>query len=165
METQTLNLFIVDDNQSMLLALKHYIQNKFGKSIKISTFNDGESCIKEVDKTTDLVILDYYMEGKNGLDVLKEIKGINPKTEVVMLSSNADIDLVIETLKSGATDYVVKGPNSWRRLIGLISHILMAPIRIIQREFGVSKFMAIFFMTFITMAVVVVLVLYWMSWL
>ena len=77
METQTLNLFIVDDNQSMVVALKHYIQNKFGKGIKISTFYDGESCIKEVDKDTDLVILDYFLDGKNGLDVLKEIKEIN----------------------------------------------------------------------------------------
>lgn len=164
METQTLNLFIVDDNPSMVVALKHYIQNKF-KGIKISTFNDGESCIREVDKNTNIVILDYYMDGKNGLDVLKEIKEINPKTEVVMLSSNNDLDVVIKSLRSGATDYVVKGPSSWSRLTGLIGRIVTAPIRIIVREFGVSKFMAIFFMTFMTMAIVVILVLYWMSWL
>lgn len=163
METQTLNLFIVDDNKSMVVALKHYIQNKFGNGIKISTFYDGESCIKEVDKNTDLVILDYFLDGKNGLDVLKEIKEINPKTEVVMLSSNNDIDLVIESLRNGATDYVAKGPSSWNRLTALISRIITAPLRIIVREFGVSKFMAIFFMTFATMAVVVLFVLYILS--
>lgn len=80
METRTLNLFIVDDNQLTVVALKHYIQNKFGKGIKISTFYDGESCIKEVNKNTDLVILDYFLGGKNGLEILKEIKEINPKT-------------------------------------------------------------------------------------
>ena len=160
METQTLNLFIVDDNKSMVVALKHYIQNRFGKGIKISTFYNGESCIKEVNNTTDIVILDYSLEGKNGLEILKEIKKINQKTEVVMLSNNTDIDLVIESLKNGATDYVVKGPSSWNRLTTLISRIVTAPIRIIVREFGVSKFMAIFLMTFATMGVVVALFLY-----
>lgn len=163
METQTLNLFIVDDNKSMVLALKHYIQNKFGKGVKISTFYDGESCIKEVNKSTDLVILDYFLDGKNGLEVLKEIKEINPKTEVVMLSSNNDLDLVIESLKNGATDYVVKGPSAWKRLTKLINQVVTAPIRLIVEEFGVSKFMAIFFMTFMTMGIIVLFVLYLMS--
>lgn len=163
METQTLNLFIVDDNKSMVVALKHYIQNKFGKGVNISTFYDGESCIKEVNKNTDLVILDYFLDGKNGLDVLKEIKEKSPKTEVVILSSNNDLDLVIESLKNGATDYVVKGPSSWKRLTTLINQIVTAPIRLIVREFHVSKFMAIFFMTFATMAVVVLFVLYLLS--
>ena len=34
METQTLNLFIVDDNKSMVAGLKHYIQTKFGNNVK-----------------------------------------------------------------------------------------------------------------------------------
>lgn len=162
METQTLNLFIVDDNKSMVLALQHYIQSKFGKFVKISTFYDGESCIKEVDRNTDLVILDYFLDGKNGLEVLKEIKDINPKTEVIMLSSNNDIDLVVETLRNGATDYVVKGPSSWNKVTALINRVISAPIRMMVREFGVSKFMAIFLMTFISMGIVVALVLYLM---
>lgn len=162
METQALNLFIVDDNKSMVVALKHYIQSKFGKGVNISTFYDGESCIKEIKNNTDFVILDYFLEGKNGLEVLKEIKDINPKTEVIMLSSNNDIDLVIKSLKSGAADYVVKGPTAWKRLTTLISDVVNAPIRLIVREFGVSKFMAIFLMTFITMGVIVALVLYLM---
>ncbi len=162
METQALNLFIVDDNKSMVVALKHYIQSKFGNNVNISTFYDGESCVKEVNKNTDFVILDYFLEGKNGLEVLKEIKDINPKTEVIMLSSNNDIDLVIKSLKNGAADYVVKGPTAWKRVSTLISDVVTAPIRIIVREFGVSKFMAIFLMTFLTMGAIVALFLYLM---
>lgn len=162
METQALNLFIVDDNKSMVVALKHYIQSKFGNNVNISTFYDGESCVKEVNKNTDFVILDYFLEGKNGLEVLKEIKDINPKTEVIMLSSNNDIDLVIKSLKNGAADYVVKGPTAWKRVSTIISDVVTAPIRIIVREFGVSKFMAIFLMTFLTMGAFVALFLYLM---
>ncbi|HXD94666.1 MAG TPA: response regulator, partial [Bacteroidia bacterium] len=74
MQTQGLNLFIVDDNKSMVTALKQYLQNKFGISLVISTFNDGESCLEKIDKETHIVILDHNMQGKNGIEVLKSIK-------------------------------------------------------------------------------------------
>ncbi len=159
MEAQGLNLFIVDDNTSMVTGLKHYIQSRFGKGVNVSTFNSGEDCLEKVDKNTHIVILDYFMDGKNGLETLKEIKEINPKTEVIMLSSNEDIGLRIESFKVGARDYVIKGPTSWKKLTMLVNHIITTPIRIIVREFGVSKFVAIFLMTFITMGLVVALVL------
>jgi DNA-binding NtrC family response regulator len=159
METQGLNLFIVDDNVSMVTALKQYLQKRFGDALRIYTFYNGESCLKKINKDTDIVILDYYMDGKNGLETLKSIKEINPKTEVILLSSNEDIGTAIESFKEGAVDYIVKGPSSWKKLTDLINHFFTAPIRMIVREFGVSKFTAIFLMTFITIGVVVIVVL------
>lgn len=155
METQGLNLFIVDDNKSMVTMLKNYLSNRFGAGIKISTFYDGESCLEKVNKQTHIVILDYFLHGRNGLEVLKSIKEINPKTEVIMLSSNEDIGLAVETFREGATDYVVKGPSSWKKVTQLVNKIITEPIRAMVREFGISKFMAIFFLTFIAMGVVV----------
>lgn len=160
METQELNLFIVDDNKSMVAGLKHYIQNRFGSRVKISTFYDGESCLGKIDRNTHIVILDYFLGGKNGLEILKEIKNRNSETEVIMLSSNDDIGLMIESFKIGAKDYVIKGPSSWKKVSSIINYIVTAPIRIIVREFGVSKYMAIFLMTFVTMGIVVALVLH-----
>jgi len=159
METQKLNLFIVDDNKSMVAALKQFLLNKFGANINITTFYDGESCLEKINQYTDMVILDHYLNGKNGLEVLKEIKEINPKTEVIMLSSNEDIALAIQSFRAGAKDYVIKGPSSWKKLTKLVNHIISEPIRIIVREFGVSKFMAIFLLTFLTMGAVVFFVL------
>ena len=159
MKTQETNLFIVDDDVLMLTALKHYLYNRFGNGLRISTFTDGESCLKKVDEETDIVILDYHMEGKNGLDVLKSIKSTNPKTEVIMLSSNEDKGVVLETFKVGAKDYIIKGQGAWRQLTSIVNYIVTEPIRIMVEEFGVSKFMAIFLMTFITMATVVSLIL------
>jgi DNA-binding NtrC family response regulator len=159
MEKQTLNLFIVDDNKSMVTVLKQYLQQKFGSNIIISTFYDGESCLEQVDSNTHMVILDHFLNGKNGLEVLKLIKEKNPLTEVIMLTSNEDIALAIESFRAGAKDYVVKGPSSWKKITDLVYAVISAPIRIIVREFGVSKFMAIFLLTFVIMAVVVVVVL------
>lgn len=156
METQGLNLFIVDDNNFMVTALKQYLQNRFGLGVRISTFTNGESCLEKVDKETNIVILDYFMKGKNGLEVLKSIKAINPKTEVIMLSNNEDMAIAIETFRAGAKDYVVKGTGSWKKITQLVNYIITEPIRLMVREFGVSKYMAIFLLTFVTMAIVVV---------
>jgi len=163
MKTQGLNLFIVDDNKVMVKTMEQYLQNRFGRDVIISTFNDGESCLAKVDKNTNIVILDYFMEGKNGLEVLKSIKAINPETEVIMLSSNENMALAVETFRAGATDYVVKGHNSWEKISKLVNHIVTAPIRLLVDEFGVSKFMAIFLLTFVLMGVVVACALHFMK--
>ena len=163
METQKMNLFIVDDDKLVVSDLKIYLNYKFGTDINISTFSDGESCLEKVDKNTNLVILDYMLNGKNGLEVLKLIKAINPKTEVIMLSSNEDIVLAIQSFRSGASDYVIKGKGALKKISQLVYQVVTAPIRIIIREFGVSKYMAIFFLTFILMGIVVASVLFSMK--
>lgn len=155
MTTQGLNLFIVDDNKAMVAALKQYLEIRFGLSISVSVFYDGESCLDKIDDHTHIVILDYYMTGKNGLETLKSIKEINPKTEIIMLSGNEDIALAIESFRMGATDYIIKGPRSWGRLTKQVNKIITEPIRAMVREFGVPKFVALFFSTFVAIGVVV----------
>ena len=76
-----------------------------------------------------------------------------------MLSSNEDVGLAIESFKEGAADYIVKGPSAWRKLTDIVNNVFTAPIRMMVREFGVSKYTAIFLLTFITMGIVVALVL------
>lgn len=163
MKAQGINIFLVDDNKLMVTDLKHFLGNRFGADLNISVFNDGESCVAKIDKDTHIVILDYFLDGKNGLEVLKLIKAINPKTEVIMLSSNEDIVLAIDTFRNGATDYVIKGNGSLKKISKLVYRIITEPIRIIIREFGVSKYMAIFLLTFVLMGVVVLSVLYSMK--
>ncbi|MGQ0828564.1 MAG: response regulator [Bacteroidota bacterium] len=157
METiQKLNLFIVDDDTSMVAALKHYLDRKFGSTLKISTFYDGESCLKKIDDQTHIVLLDYFLNGKNGLEVLNDIKTINPKTEVIMLSSHEDMATAIESFRKGAKDYIVKGKGSWQKILFRINRIIASPIKAWIREFGIMKFTIIFFIVFSIMAAVVI---------
>jgi two-component system response regulator AtoC len=163
MKKNTINLFIVDDDKLMVATLKQFLQNRFQNDINVFTFYDGESCLERVNKETDVVILDYNMTGKNGLDILKSIKMINPKTEVIMLSGNEDMATAISLFRAGASDYVLKGEGSWKKLSKLVYHIVTAPIRIVVREFGVSKYMAIFMLTFVLMGLLVVAALQFMK--
>ncbi|TND09401.1 MAG: response regulator receiver protein [Bacteroidetes bacterium] len=159
MKTQGLNLFIVDDNEFMVTALRGYLDKRFGLDLNISIFYTGESALEKVDQDTNIVILDYYLEGENGNEVLKSIKKINPKTEVIMFSSNENIGIAIDAFRNGATDYVVKGEKSWKKITSLVYGIITYPVRILVREFGISKYIAMFLITFVLMGVAVCLAL------
>jgi len=139
MPVEKTNIFIVDDNYLMVTALKQYLQNKFGESVEITTFNDGENCLKMLHKEIHIVILDYLMAGKNGLETLKSIKITNPKTTVIMLSGNEDIALAIESFRAGAKDYVVKGVDSWKKLTSLLTDLIKKPLHFIVKGFGGSN--------------------------
>ena len=155
MKNHVINLFIIDDDVLSSTLLKNHLNKKFGTAINISIFISGKSALEKIDKYTNIVILDYYLEGENGNDVLKAIKAINPKTEVIMLSSNENITVAIESFRKGATDYVIKGDKASKKITRLVYNIIAYPIRLIVREFGVSKFLAIFLLTFLIMGVVV----------
>lgn len=158
METQGLNLFIVDDNKSMVYALKQYLKSRFGGKLKISTFYDGESCLEKINEETDVVILDYFLNGRNGNEILRSIKERNPRTEVIMLSGNENIQTALESYKLGAKNYVVKGQSAWNKITILVENIISHPIRLFK-ELGVSDFLSIFLLTFMAMIVVVYLIL------
>lgn len=153
MKTNMLNLFIVDDNPLMVLGLRGYLESKFGADLTISTFSTGAAALQKVDSDTNIVILDYFLDGENGNNVLKSIKKINPKTEVIMLSSNEDMGVAISAFRNGATDYVVKGAKSWRKITSIVYGIITYPIRIMVKEFGVNKYIAMFLLTFVTMGI------------
>jgi DNA-binding NtrC family response regulator len=158
METQGLNLFIVDDNRSMVLGLKHYLSSRFGGKLRISTFYDGESCLNNINEQTDVVILDYFLGDKNGNEILRSIKERNPRTEVIMLSSNENIETAVESFRLGAKNFVLKNNNAWRKLSILLETIIIDPFKYIW-EFGVTKFVTIFLITFASMGAVVLLFL------
>ncbi len=155
METKKLNLYIVDDNHLVVADLRHYLGNRFGADVEISTFDNGEDCLAVVDKDTHIVILDYYMEGKNGVEVLKSIKAINPETNVIMLSGNEDMAVAVESFRAGAKDFVLKGIGARSKVTKLIYTILTEPLRILTREFGISRYLSIFLLTFVTVGIVV----------
>lgn len=159
MKTSGINLFIVDDNKLSVMGLKFSLYKKFGKNLNISTFTTGVSCLEKVDENTNFVILDYFLDGENGNEILKSIKIINPKTEVIMLSSNDDVGTIIESFRGGASDYLIKGRNAWNNLLPHIYSIITAPIRKLGKEFGWPKFTAIFLTTFIIMGLIVYFVL------
>jgi len=153
MKSQTLNLFIIDDDPIVTMGLRHYLTQRFGSEVNISTFLTGKSALEKVTTETNMVILDYTLKGENGNDILKSIKSISPGTEVVMLSSNTDMEVAINSFRNGASDYVVKGQKSWKKISSLVFKAITYPVRIMVQEFGINKYIAMFLLTFAAMGI------------
>ena len=157
MKTQSLNLFIVDDNATTLLELKNYLFKRFGEGIRILTFNNSKSCLEKVDEHTNIVVLKNHIKDENDREILKSIKETNPETEVIMLTEKEDIVSAVSAYQGGTKAVVVEGAGLGKRIGDLIVRIFTAPIRIIQRELGLSERLAIFIMSFLTVGAAVVL--------
>ena len=75
----------------------------------IAQAEDGYEAIKAYKKyLPDIVTLDITMPKKNGIDTLMEIKNINPKAKVIMVSSNHEQSSILDALHKGANGYINK---------------------------------------------------------
>lgn len=140
---KAINISIVEDNNLFRLALKSDIETVFASRVlNIRSFDSGEACMKSMkEQQPDIVILDYHLNGNdtnaaNGSQVLNSIKKINPEICVIMLSSNDNIDVALQSFKSGASDYVVKTETQFRK----INYSLMNQFKIMEAKSVANRY-------------------------
>src|SRR3989304_1833588 len=96
-------IYIVDDEDTISRLLEHWVIKKWGHQAR--TYASGEACLDALTVLPDVVLLDIMLPGIGGVETLKEIKARYPDLPVIMLSAHAKVEVAIETLKLGATDY------------------------------------------------------------
>ncbi len=104
-------VFFVDDDKMILNLLEYTIKNK--QDYEVKTFFSGEDCIDHLGMKPDLIVLDHNFKSngnpsKNGMEILKEIKQINHKLPVIILTGQEDPNLAAEFLSNGATKFIPK---------------------------------------------------------
>lgn len=153
MRTKTINLFIIEDDPKMGADLRKYLVKKFGDKLSITNFLNGESALRKVNKATSIVILDDEIDQEISKDVLLSIKNKNPETKVIILSSNEKMDMQIDSVYNDTTEYRVKNEKPPKRLIRSIKRLLDYPIQILTHEFSISRYLAIFIVSFVSIGV------------
>ncbi len=99
-------IFIVDDEDSIRRMLSQRITKSWG--FKTRSFSSGESVLEALDDGPDAILLDILMPGLGGVETLREIKKRDPDIPVIMLSAQGVVETVVETIKLGASDFLVK---------------------------------------------------------
>ncbi len=108
-------ILVIDDNKSVLSALEIMLQfeyqsvTTFSNPNQISSYSDLKNC--------DIVLLDMNFSagvntGNEGLYWLREIKKKAPQTAVIMMTAYGAVDLAVQALKQGATDFILKPWNN-----------------------------------------------------
>ena len=128
------HIFIVDDVEMFAEMLKDYLCKE--PIYKVSVFNTGEECLKNLFQNPDVIILDYYLndnskEAVDGLEVLTEIKKHSSNIHVLMLSGQEHYGIALQTIAKGAEQYVIKNDQSIK---GKIALYLLEQVKIMDSD-------------------------------
>lgn len=117
-------ILLVDDAAFMRKMIKDTL-SKNGYTELFEAVDGADAVEKFGEIGPDLVIMDITMPNMDGLEALKAIKGKDPNAVVVMCSAMGQESMVIEAIKSGAKDFIVK-PFKPDRILKTVSSIVDA---------------------------------------
>lgn len=103
-------VLIIDDDPTFLMMLKTFLEKRNFSARGAISASDGISKLKK--EQFDIILLDFKLPDKNGIEVLKEIKVLHPETPVILMTSYADIKMAVQAIKMGAYEYVSKPINT-----------------------------------------------------
>lgn len=115
------NILIVDDAAFMRMKLKDILE-KNGYTVVGEAQNGLEAVSLYKEVKPDLVTMDITMPEMDGIEALKEIKAVDPAAKVIMCSAMGQQGMVMEAIKMGAIDFIVK-PFDTARVIKSLSKV------------------------------------------
>ena len=99
------DILIVEDEKSVREALSLTLEDKYN----LFMASDGKKALEILsERNIDLTLLDLRLPEVNGMDVLKQIKGMDSSIPVIMLTAVKTVDSAVTAMKLGAYDYIIK---------------------------------------------------------
>lgn len=115
------SILIIDDEESIRASLKGALEDE---GFDVLTAEDGESgIIKTSEELPDLILLDIWMPGIDGIETLNRLKRLYPKLPVVIMSGHGTIEAAVKATKLGAYDFIEK-PLSIEKVVLAIGRAL-----------------------------------------
>lgn len=99
-------ILVVDDEVNQRQILSGYLKRKGYKVLEADSGKKGVQVAST--NIVDVVLTDYKMPDKNGMELLKEIKQNNPETVVIVMTAFGTIENAVEAMRLGAYDYLTK---------------------------------------------------------
>ena len=114
-------LLIVDDERNVRLSLQGILQDE---GYGVDSVASGQECLESLDKKSyDAIFLDVWLPGKDGIEVLKEIRAKKSTQYVIMISGHGTIETAVQATKLGAFDFIEK-PLSMDQVVLVLDHAL-----------------------------------------
>ena len=120
-------ILLVDDAKFMREMIKSILtQNGYSADDVYQAEDGADGVAKFNELTPDLVLMDITMPNMDGLEALKTIRSQHPGATIVMCSAMGQEAMVMDAIKSGAKDFIVK-PFKPDRVLKTVTSILGAP--------------------------------------
>src|SRR3989440_4963241 len=115
------HILIVDDEPAIQSTLRGVLEDE---GYRVSAVGAGDDAVALLaDETPDLVFLDIWMPGRDGLDTLTELKRLRPDATVVMISGHGTIETAVKATRLGAWDFIEK-PLSLEKTLVTVARAL-----------------------------------------
>jgi len=121
MSERPVKIFVVEDNEWYNKLLVYTLS--LIPDYQVKSFFNARDFLNSLHESPDIVTLDYRLPDISGLEVLKRIRQENSEIQVILISEQEDIDLVVTLLKEGAYDYITKSPDIKDRLLNTIQNL------------------------------------------
>jgi len=121
MSEKAFKIFVVEDDEWYSRLLVHTLS--LNPDYEIQSFGTGKDCLANLHQEPDIITLDYRLPDMKGLEVLKQIKEINEDIQIILISEQIDIEVVVTLLQHGAYDYIVKSKDIRERLLNTVNNI------------------------------------------
>ncbi len=110
METNTVHALLVDDDATYASIVQQLFRRSSTKKFKVVWVEDGDKALAEIASNTEIevILMDHFLPGKTGLDVVKQLHQMKNEIPIIFLTSSKDFRLAVEAMKYGVEDYLVK---------------------------------------------------------
>lgn len=121
---KTVNVLIVDDEPDLADIAQRFLEmNHFCTD---SAHSADEALEKIRNQPFDIIVSDYQMPVKDGLDLLKEVRALNPTLPFILFTGRSREEVVIQALNEGADSYIQKGGDPKSQFVELAHRIRQA---------------------------------------
>jgi len=104
--SKEIEVMVLDDEPIVCERIKDFLEKK---GILTETYTDSESALNRIrEKTFDVIVTDMKMQGRNGLDVLFEVKKAELRSEVIVITGYGPFESYFEAEAVGVFDYIMK---------------------------------------------------------
>jgi len=110
MAADKVNILLVEDNKDFAKLVQIYLQRHEKERFNIIWRENYSDALAEIEANDvlDVIIMDYFLPGKNGLEITQELIDRRINLPIVFLTVNKDLDLAVKVMKLGVADYLVK---------------------------------------------------------
>jgi len=134
-------ILIVDDDEIIRKLLRRVLERS---GFEIDEAASGEEALRQIETNPpDLILLDVVMDGIDGFQTCRKLKGIEGMAEVpiVFVTGRSDTGSIVEGLNAGGNDYITKPINRHEALARIRNHLKMRKLMRMQAEFidGLKK--------------------------
>ena len=99
-------ILVVDDEESIRFTFRNFLEEEGHKTITAASYEEGMAFLREME--FDLVYVDIVLEGRSGIDLLRDSREHAPDTDFIVITGAPSVETAANSVRLGAFDYIVK---------------------------------------------------------